>query len=63
MTYCISFLNILDEKSIVQWAINNCPTFIYKTTKFVRGEGASDSLHNFYFETEKDAMWFRLYWQ
>ena len=61
--YTISFLNIEAEKEMIQWAINNCPTFVCKTARFVRGDGASDSLHVFYFNEEKDAMWFRLHWQ
>lgn len=59
----ISFLNVENEKEMIQWAINSCPTFAYKTAKFVRGADGSDSLHIFYFNDEKDAMWFRLHWQ
>ncbi len=60
----ISFLNIENEKEMIQWAINSCPTFVYKTVKFVRDdEGCRDALHVFYFDDEKDAMWFRLHWQ
>lgn len=58
----ISFLNIENEKEMIQWAINNCPTFDYKTVKFVRGTDGRDELHIFYFDDEKDAMWFRLHW-
>ena len=62
--YTISFLNIEAEKEMIQWAINSCPTFVCKTVKFVRdSEGSRDSLHIFYFNEEKDAMWFRLNWQ
>lgn len=60
----ISFLNIESEKELIQWAINNCPTFACTTVKFVRdSDGSRDSLHVFYFSDEKDAMWFRLNWQ
>lgn len=62
--HTISFLNIENEKEMIQWAINNCPTFVCKTVKFVRdSEGCRDSLHVFFFNEEKDAMWFRLNWQ
>lgn len=62
--YGISFLNIENEKEMIQWAINSCPTFICKTFKYARdAEGCLDSLHIFYFHEEKDAMWFRLHWQ
>lgn len=60
--YCISLLNIDNEREMIQWAINNCDSFIYKTIKDVRREGYYDSFHEFYFATEPDAMWFRLYW-
>lgn len=60
--YCISLVDI-DEKVVTQWAINNCDSFIYKTTKDDRIEGHFTSLHEFYFTSEKDAMWFRLNWQ
>jgi hypothetical protein len=60
--YSIDFLNIENEKEMIQWAINSCPTFVYKSTKFVRDE-KGNSLHKFCFVDEKDAMWFRLHWQ
>ena len=61
--YSISFLSVDDEKAMIQWAINNCESFCYKTTRFISGEDGHDSLHEFFFLTEQDAMWFRLYWQ
>jgi hypothetical protein len=63
MTCSISFLNIDDEREMIQWAINNCDSFIYKTIKDIRREDCYDSLHEFFFIEEKDAMWFRLHWQ
>jgi hypothetical protein len=56
-------LNIDDEREMIQWAINNCDSFIYKTIKDIRKEDYYDSLHEFFFLEEKDAMWFRLHWQ
>jgi len=63
VTCSISFLNIDDEREMIQWAINNCDSFIYKTIKDIRKEDYYDSLHEFFFLEEKDAMWFRLHWQ
>ena len=62
--YSTSFLNIMNEREMIQWAINNCNSFVYKTIKDVYdGEGDYNSLHEFFFLTEQDAMWFRLHWQ
>lgn len=61
--YSTSFLNIMNETEMIKWAINNCNSFIYKTLKDVYDEeGEFNSLHEFFFLTEQDAMWFRLYW-
>ncbi len=56
-------LRDIDEKELIQWAINNCNSFIYKTLKDTRIDDRFVSLHEFYFASEKDAMWFRLHWQ
>lgn len=56
-------LRDINEKELIQWAINNCDSFIYKTLKDTRIDDRFVSLHEFYFSSEKDAMWFRLNWQ
>ncbi len=60
--YSVSFLNVDDETAMIKWALNNCKTFIYKTIRFVQRKDGHDSLHEFYFTIEQDAMWFKLYW-
>jgi hypothetical protein len=60
--YCITCIDIADEKQMIQWAINNCQSFTYKTIKDARREEQFYTYHDFYFEEEKDAMWFRLNW-
>lgn len=63
--YSTLFFNIMNEREMIQWAINNCNSFIYKTLKdvYYDEEGEFKSLHEFFFLTEQDAMWFRLYWE
>lgn len=61
--YCISFLNISDEGSMLKWAISHCKSFVYQVNKDVRTDSGYDNLYQFYFTCEKDAMWFRLHWQ
>lgn len=60
--YCVSLYEI-DEDELIEWAINNCDSFIYKTIKDARIDDQFVSLHKFYFTSEKDAMWFRLHWE
>ena len=59
--YFVSLVEI-NEKELIQWAIDNCNSFIYKTLKDTRVDDRFVSLHKFYFADEKDAMWFRLHW-
>jgi len=59
--YCVVLYEI-DEGELIEWAINNCDSFIYKTHKDARIDDHFTSLHQFYFTDEKDAMWFRLHW-
>lgn len=57
--YCVS-LQEVDEWELIEWAINNCNSFIYKTLKDARIDDQFVSLHDFYFTDEKDALWFSL---
>ena len=59
--YFVSLVEI-NEKELIQWAIDNCNSFIYKTLKDTRIDDRFVSQHKFYFSSEKDAMWFRLHW-
>ena len=59
--YFVALLEI-NEKELIQWAINNCGSFIYKTIKSARIDDRYVEQHKFYFSNEKDAMWFRLHW-
>ena len=65
MTYSISLLEVNEnkEKELIQWAINNCPTFVYKTTTTLQGDEGFYQRDDFTFLCEQDAMWFRLHWQ
>lgn len=62
MTYAVMLSDISNEKYLIQWAINNCDSFIYVLTKYTRIEDDNIQTNFFNFTDEKDAMWFRLNW-
>lgn len=62
--HCVTFRDIDDVNDREKWAIANCNTFVYRTITDVSDiSNTIDTLYDFYFGDEKDAMWFRLYWQ
>ena len=63
MTHCVTFKDIDDVHEREEWALVNCKTFAYRTITDVSDvSNTIDTLYDFYFGDEKDAMWFRLYW-
>lgn len=62
--HCITFRDIDDSEERIQWALAHCSTFLYRTITDVSDvSNTIDAIYDFYFDDEKDAMWFRLYWQ
>lgn len=63
MTHLVQFIDISDCHEREEWAINNCKTFAYRTITDVSDVSMNtDTIYQFYFGDEKDAMWFKLYW-
>ena len=61
--HCITFRDIDDSEERIKWALTHCNTFLYRTITDVSDvSNTIDALYDFYFEDEKDAMWFRLHW-
>lgn len=64
MTHRVSFTDISDWREREDWALTHCDTFIYRTITDVSDvSNTTDTIYEFYFSEEKDAMWFRLNWQ
>lgn len=64
MSHIIRFADISDSQAREKWAIDNCKTFIYRIITDVSDVSSStDSVYEFHFGDEKDAMWFRLNWE
>ena len=63
MTYRVTFTDIDDVIEREEWAVKNCNTFAYRTITDISDVSmTTDTLYDFYFGDEKDAMWFKLYW-
>ena len=63
MTHTIRFSDICDCDDREQWAIQNCKSFAYRTITDVTDVSHTiDTIYEFYFGEEQDAMWFQLYW-
>ena len=64
MSHCITFADIDDAEERIKWALVHCNTFTHRTITDVSDASlTTDTIYQFYFDDEKDAMWFRLYWQ
>ena len=63
MTHRVSFTDISDWREREEWALIHCDTFIYRTITDVSDVSDTyDTVYEFYFSEEKDAMWFKLKW-
>ena len=59
----VTFKDLDNEGELIQWALDHCPTFSHKTITDVSDvSGTCDTIHDFFFSDEKEAMWFRLKW-
>ena len=64
MTHVVRFSDIDDVEDREEWALIHCNTFAYRTITDVSDVSlTTDTIYEFYFGDEKDAVWFRLYWQ
>jgi len=64
MNYLVRFSDIDNCDDREHWALENCPSFTHRSITDVTDVSYTiDTIYDFYFLEEKDAMWFRLYWQ
>lgn len=63
MTYQVIFSDIDNVDEREEWARQHCNTFAYRTITDVSDvSNTIDTVYEFYFGDEKDAMWFKLKW-
>lgn len=63
MSHKVTFVDLVNSNEIEKWALTNCPSFEYKQITDVSDvSGKYDTIYEFMFNEEKDAMWFRLKW-
>ena len=63
MNYLVRFSDIDNCDKREEWALLHCDTFTHRTITDVSDvSNTVDSIYEFYFSDEKDAMWFRLKW-
>lgn len=59
----ITFRDIDDSEDRITWALTHCNSFLYRIITDVSDVSSNtDAIYDFYFDDEKDAMWFRLNW-
>lgn len=63
MTHRVTFADIEDVDEREEWALLNCMSFSHRVTTDVSDVSLSvDLLYDFFFDDEKDAVWFKLAW-
>lgn len=63
MTHCVRFSDIDDAEERIKWALTHCNSFTHRTITDISDVSATvDAIYEFYFNEEKDAMWFKLKW-
>lgn len=63
MTHRVTFCDIENEHDLIEWSVENCRSFAGVTTTDISDVSLQhDTLHDFFFETESDAIWFKLRW-
>ena len=61
MSHAVLLSDIDNCDEIEAWAVENCPSFAYRTITDVSDVSHTiDTVYEFHFGTEKDAMWFSL---
>lgn len=62
--YKVTFYDIEEnEDDIIEWALDNCNSFDCQIKTDISDVSMSyDIVHDFYFSSESDAVWFKLRW-
>lgn len=63
MTHRVTFYDLEDADSLIEWALDHCISFDSNVTTDISDISLCyDTAHDFYFGTESDAIWFKLRW-
>lgn len=64
MMHVVTFKDIDNCEEREEWALFHCDTFTHRVIIDVSDVALSaDTIYEFYFGSDKDAMWFRLKWE
>jgi len=63
MNNVVTFADVENLDELEQWALSNCKTFAYRTITDVSDLSmTTDTVYDFVFGSEADAVWFKLRW-
>lgn len=63
MTHRVTFYDLENAGDLIDWALENCTSFDSTLTTDISDVSLQyDTVYDFFFNSESDAIWFKLRW-